>query len=174
MEESAISHHDHHGGHVERLHASEEQVDVDEHAHAYQEIRDEEGVAHELQVVHQGRHVGHVTVDHQSHEEGSQQSLHAYQLHHDGPQEREGQHEDELVDVVLIVVEEIAGDTGEEIDDDEEDRRHLQEKHEPELTRDVALEVSAHHGQHQECQRVGDGRGSHGDGYAALAGKAIP
>ena len=167
-------HHDHHRGHVERLHAPEEQVDVDEHAHAYQEIRDEEGVAHELQVVHQGRHVGHVAIDHQSHEEGAQQSLHAYQLHHDGPQEREGQHEDELVDVVLVVVEEIAGDAGEEIDDDEEDRRHLQEKHEPELTRDVSLEVSAHHGQHQERQRVGDGRGSHGDGHAALAGKAIP
>ena len=60
--------------------ALEEQVDIDEHAYSYQEIRDEKGIADELQTVHERRYVGNVSVEDESGKECSEHALDAYYL----------------------------------------------------------------------------------------------
>ena len=50
---------------------------VDEHTHTDQEIRNEDGVSDKLDTVHQGRHMGNVTVQDQSREESAEDALDA-------------------------------------------------------------------------------------------------
>lgn len=64
----------------EDMTALEEQVDIDEHAYSYQEIRDEKGIADKLQAVHERRYVGNVSVEDESGKESSEHALDAYYL----------------------------------------------------------------------------------------------
>ena len=54
---------------------------VDEHAHTYQKEGYEQGIAHKLDVAHQGRRGRNEPVEHKAHQEGTQYALHAHKLH---------------------------------------------------------------------------------------------
>ena len=167
------SHHYHDGGHLQGTESAEKQLDVDEHTHADEEIRYEDGVAHELEMGHQGRHVGHVAVEHKARKERPEEALHADKLHQPSAEEGHGEHEDELRNGVVVTVEEEACHARKEVNDDEEHCGDFQEQHDPEAARYFALEHPAHDGEHEQRQRVGDGGRPDGYGDAALAGKAV-
>ena len=59
----------------------EQHVDVNQHPHTYQEIRDKQRIAHKLQMTHERRHVRNKAVQHQSGEERSQDALHTDKFH---------------------------------------------------------------------------------------------
>ena len=51
---------------------TENLVEVDQHAHSYQEIRNEEGISYEVDVAHERNGFGNIAVKHQSGQEGSE------------------------------------------------------------------------------------------------------
>ena len=77
-------HGDHDACYLQCIQVIEEGGDVDEHADADEEVRDEQGVTYELQMVHQRRDVGDEAVQQQAHQEGAQDALHANEGHDSG------------------------------------------------------------------------------------------
>ena len=53
----------------------QQRAQIDKHAHANQKIGNEDGIADELNAVHQRRHLGNVAVQNQAGEEGSEDAL---------------------------------------------------------------------------------------------------
>mgnify|MGYP007072515819 CR=1 FL=1 len=163
---------DHHGGDLEALPVAEEGAVVDEHAHADQEEGDEDGVADELDAVHQGRRARDEAVEGQTREEGADDGLEACQLRKVGAQEDQRQHEDILRDVVADVLEEPVREQREEHRDDDDAEHDREREPPPEVVVDVARGHAHDDREQQQGQRVGDDRAAHGDRDGLVAGDA--
>ena len=92
--------------------ALEQGADIDEHAHADEEIGNEQGVADELDAVHQRRHMGYVAAENQPREEGSHDALDVDGLGEGCREEHHAEHEDVLHDGIGIAAQEIACQLG--------------------------------------------------------------
>ena len=110
----------------------EQRADVDEHAHANQEVGYEDGVTGELDAVHQGRHVGDIAVQYQSGGECAHDALHADGLAGSSRQEHDGQDEDELHDGIGVAAQEVARQDGYEPDAQGQKQDKLQNEQQPE------------------------------------------
>ena len=163
---------DHHGGDLEALPVAEEGAIVDEHAHADQKEGDEDGVADELDAVHQGRRARDEAVEGQTREEGADDGLEACQLRKVGAQEDQRQHEDILRDVVADVFEEPVREQREEHRDDDDAEHDREREPPPEVVVDVARGHAHDDREQQQGQRVGDDRAAHGDRDGLVAGDA--
>ena len=84
----------------------EEQPEVDEHAHANEEVGDEDGVARELQSVHQWRHMWDVAVHDQSCEECTYDAFQTHRLAEGRTHEKYRHDEDELHHGIAIASQE--------------------------------------------------------------------
>lgn len=157
----------------ERVPALEEQADVDEHAHADEEVRDEQGVAHEVDAVHQGRGRGDVAVQHEAREESAEDAFEAAQLAERCAEKNDDQHEDVLEHVVGHVVEKAADDgrQGEEHEQAEQDALHRKPNPEDGVAR--ACERARNAGQHEQRTEHGEHRGADADGHADVAREAV-
>ena len=74
----------HHGGYLQRVPVSEDYPEVYQHSYAYQEERDEQGVADELYVVLQRGDVGYESVEQYAGEECSEYAFKSGYLHQSG------------------------------------------------------------------------------------------
>ena len=76
------------GGHdecyLDRAPVAEYHVEVDEHTHSDEEERDEEGVAHELEMALEGGYGRYQTVEQDTGEEGSEDALQSGHFHQPG------------------------------------------------------------------------------------------
>ena len=95
----------------------EEQVEVDEHTHADEEIGDEEGVARKLQTVHQRRDLRDEAVEDQSSHKGTEDALQANHLGERATEKEDAQDKNKLHDRIAIAAQKPACQSG-----DEEDR----------------------------------------------------
>ena len=138
-------------------------VEVDEHADADEEIGDEEGVADELDVAHQRRRGRNETVEHDAHEERTENAFHADELHQTGAEKDENQHEDILHNALIVATEEPASEPREGVDDEQTEENHFDHQPNPGPARDVFFEHTAHHCQHEQRQRVCHNRPADGD-----------
>jgi len=167
-------HNDHDACHLECAPSAEQRPDVDQHAHADEEVGDEDGIAHKLQTIHQSRHPGDIAVEHQSGEKGAQQSLQVDELHHQRTEKHQCQHKDKLYDDVLVVYEELAGHAWEEEDDERKNQGRLEHQQHAKPPGDVAIGHGHDDVQGEQGERVGECRGPHGDGHAAFLRQSEP
>ena len=86
----------------------EEQPQVDEHAYTDEEVRDEDGVARELQPVHQRRYMGDVAVHDESCKEGAYDAFQSHRLAEGSTHEEHAHNEDELHHCVAVAAQEPA------------------------------------------------------------------
>ena len=100
-------HGEHVGGHDQGVFLGYD-ANVDHHAHAYEKVWDEEGVAHELDAAHQGRCVGHEAVEHQSGKKCAERGFKSDGLGHVGREEHQGEYVDELCHAVVVAAQEAA------------------------------------------------------------------
>ena len=151
----------------------QERLHVDNHAHADKKIGDEQGIAHKLQMNHQRRRGRNEAVEHDAHQEGPENALDTHKLHEARTQKDEGQHENKLGHGVVVAAEKPAAQARKRIDDDQAQGHHLEQEPEPVEPRDVLLEHAAHHGQHEQHERVGHDGAAHGDAHAAPPRQAV-
>ncbi len=163
----------HHGGHHESVDVLEQRAHIDDHAHADEKIGDEQGIAHKLDVAHQGRGGGNEAVEHDAHEEGTEDAFHAHQLHQSGSGKHEGEHEHVLHDALVVAAEEPAPQARKGIDDHGAEGHHLHHEPHPVESAHVVLEHTAHHGQHKQRERVGHDGAAHGQAHTREARQAV-
>ena len=97
--------HDHDEHHHSGFAFAEHGGDIHQHAHANQEVGDEEGIADELDAVHQRGGVGYKTVEHQSSQKGSEDAFEPTEFSGGGSKEHHGKREGELYDGVTELAE---------------------------------------------------------------------
>ena len=124
-------------------------------------------------MAHQRRHVGNEAVQHQTYKESSQNTFHADKLHQPRAEEHHGQNEDILHHIVVVTAEEPAPDARQEVHDEHGQHHEAHHQPKPEEAARLALEHTADDGQHEQRQRIGDGRTAHGNAHTALARDAV-
>ena len=170
---AAKPHYHHDGGHEHGTRVADERAEVDDHAHADEEVGNEKGVAHKLDVAHEGRGGGYEPVEHDAHKEGAEYALHAHELHEAGAEEHQREHEDVLHHAVVVAAEETAAYARKHVDDDGAEQHHLDHQPHPVEAGDVLLEHAAHHGQHEQCEGVGHNGAAHRNAHTRHAGEAV-
>ena len=98
--------------------------DIDQHPYSDQEIRYENGIPHKLDMIHQWRRRRNTIVQHQSHKEGTQDSLHADKLHQTCAQEDQD-HDKYILYHALVIAAEEPARQGWEGQDDEQTQNHI-------------------------------------------------
>ena len=153
--------------------ALKEQPDVDKHSHTDKEVRDEQGVAHEVDAVHQWGSRGDVAVQHKSGKEGAEDAFEAAQLAERRTEKNDDQHKDVLEHIVGHVVEKAADDgrQGKKHEQAEKDALHCEPNPEDSVAR--ACERARNTGQHEQRTEHGQHRGAYADGHADVAHEAI-
>ena len=86
----------------------EKQPHIDYHTYAYKEIWYKDGIAKELQSIHQRRNGRNETIEYQSAEESAENALQSYQFTEGGTHKHHGENEDELHNRIAITAEETA------------------------------------------------------------------
>ena len=110
----------------------EEDGDIDEHTHSDQEVGDEQGIADKLDAVHQRRDAGDEPVEDESGEKGTEDALQSAHLRHRGAEKQHREHVDVEHHRVGKMLEEPAGDAGQQQDGSAAEGRHLDDKEQPE------------------------------------------
>ena len=103
------SHYNHDYYYLNGITSIEQRSQIDKHPHSYQEIRNEQRIAHKLGTVHQWRHTRDKTVQHQSGQKGTENTFHTCQLSQGCTKEHQRQNEDILHHIVLVLAEEPTG-----------------------------------------------------------------
>ncbi len=166
-------HDGHYYRHFQRFSACEEAADVNDHAYSDQEVRDEEGVADKFQTVHQGGHVRHEAVQHQSGEECAEDTFHPHKLHQSAAEKHHREHEDKLHHAVFVFPEEPATDAGEEENDEESQKDYFQQQEHPVQAVDVSFVHASDDGEYQKRQGYRDGGSADGDAHTPQARQAV-
>ena len=104
-------HHKHVSSHKQRL-CVRQHPHINHHSHAYQEVGNEQGIAHKLYAAHQRRHIWYVAVEHQSGKERSKHGLKPDHLRHPRCEEHHSEHIHKLGDLVAIILEEPSREAG--------------------------------------------------------------
>ena len=139
---------------------------VHEHANTYEEVRNEDSITYELDMVHERTRCRDVAVQHDSYEEGAKYAFHSYKLHETCSEEYQAKHEYVLHHAVVVAFEEKTRHAGEEVDDDESYQQQLQQQCHPKPQCQLAFERLAHDGKHKQRQRVGDDSTANGHRHA--------
>ena len=103
--------------------ACEHRPHINEHAHANQEIRDEQRIANKLDAVHQRRHMRNIPVENQSGDECAEDTLQSDGLRAGSAEEQHGHDEDELHDGIGITAQEPACQSWNEQGDTHQEHR---------------------------------------------------
>ena len=95
---------EHHRGHGQGV-AAHYHSHIDHHPHTYQEVGDEQGVAHKLDAVHQRGVGGDVAVEYQAGEEGAEHRFEADGSGYPGAEKHHHHHIDILRDLLAVELE---------------------------------------------------------------------
>ena len=159
----ACHHHDEH--HHGCLAFTEHRGNIDQHAHTYQEVGDEEGIADEFDAIHQWGGVGHKAVEHQTCQEGSEDALQPAELSGGCCKEHHCEGEGELYDGIAEFTEKGTDEAWqqEEHADDEEGELHGKECPKPEAS--CSLDGAGDACQEEQGGKECHHRGGNGDGH---------
>jgi hypothetical protein len=161
---------DHGEGHAEGAEAPEDGRRVGEHADIHHEERHEEGVAHELDAVHEDAGLGDEAVEEEAGDEGADYRLEPREARGEGADEDEGYDEDEFDRAVgLDLAEEELRrlrheDSGED-GPDEDGAEHLG----PGEPAAAVVRGAGYRGEDSHRGRVGEDDRAHRDDHRALA-----
>ncbi len=163
----------HDGRHRDGLEVAEKGPVVDQHAHADEEERNEDGIAYELHAVHQRGGGRDQLVEREPREEGADDPLHAGQLGQNGTQKHEGQHEDVLRNALFYPFEKPSGEDGEEKNDDAAENDHRYAELCPEVGIDLSGCQAHDDGQYEQREGIGNDRTSYGHGDGPVFRDAV-
>ena len=153
------------------MQVAKENLQVNEHAHTYQEIRYEQGIAHELDIGHKRRGAGYEPVNRKTCQKRSQQTFQACQFSQCGTEENQRQDEDELHDGLIVSAQEPAAYSGIGIYDKTAIQHTLEGKEHPVHPVGV-LKCANGNGKHQQGNEKRHCCGHHGDYHHGVTGKA--
>ena len=152
------SYHCHDYRHFQCFAPRKQASDIDNHTDTDQKVRNEQGISHKFQTVHQRRDMRNQAVQDQSGKESSQNSFHSYKLHQSASEENHRQHEHELHHAVVILPEKPATDAGEKEDDKETKEGYFRNEEHPEQTIDGAFKHSTNNGKDDKGKSDRNGR----------------
>ena len=141
-------HYDAHHGENDAA-TGKEQSEVDKHAHAYKEIRYEDGIADELYTVHQRRQRRHVAVENESAEESAEDALEPDKLTQSRTEEHGGENEDELHYGIAVPAQEPPRKMGYHVEQHGTVCHELNHEEQPEQGTAATAE-RAHEGRHHD------------------------
>ena len=136
---------------------ADQHAKVYDHAYADEEVRNEQGIADELEARHQGTGLRDESVHYQACKEGAEQSVEPHHLGKRGTEEHECQDEDVLHDAVLIAAQEPAADAGKGKDDEDDIERTAQAEEHPRQPCSIGALTAHQHGQHKQGRKQGKG-----------------
>ena len=137
LAERAEEHHAEHDADGGRV--VEHDADVDEHAHADEEVGYEQGVADELQPVHERRHAWNEAVQDQTGQEGAEDALQSAPLADGSAEKHHREHIDVEHDGIVVLAEEPARQPGQQQRCYGRERHHLDGEQQPEPHVGLAL-----------------------------------
>ena len=179
-------HREHHGAHGERV-GVENHAHVYHHAHADEEVGDEQRVAHKLDGAHKRRRRRHIAVEDKAGGKRAQHGLQAYQLRAPRGHEHHRHHEDILRHLLAVALEEPTREARDAVEHRRRPRHHLrQQPQHGQRTETAVARHTAHgcqheqgaghgydgaHDGHEHRRRLGDAEaGGHGIGYERVRG----
>ena len=168
-------HYRHHYGYIESVPSRKYHLDIDEHSHADEKVRDENGVAHKLDAVHQRRHIGDVAVHDDASEESAKHALKTYKPGGAARQKHHGEYKYELHHAVAVVLEKPSGDARKQIDDRDAVYHKTQQQHQHfrRVELSVVMNADTHRKHNQRAKHRHDGTGD-GDNHRGRFCKPEP
>ena len=147
----------------------EEQPQVDEHAHADEEVGDEDGIADELNAVHQWRHMGNETVQYEAGEECSDDAVETDGLAQGSTHEEHCHDEDELHHGIAVAAQKPARQPWQEQEQYGNECSKFGCEEHPEPHTSTTAEGSFKGSQTDECQQQSQHGTADAVEYAGLA-----
>ena len=162
----------HHAGGDKYTIVRSHRLDIDDHAHADEEIRHKEGIAYEIDVVHQWSGGRNLAVERQSDQECAQDTFHTYPFHEAGAEENERQHEDVLHHIVVEAAEKAPTDPREHHHDARTQCQQSRAEQQEVEAFAVGFVGAAHNGEHQERENIRNDGGAHRNAHRAVLRQA--